>query len=124
MALGQEELGRRVKEARESANMTQRDLADAIDLRDAQSISNYERGLTEVPTRRLRRIAEATKKPLAFFLGPDENGVALAQGPEWQKQVLERMRALEEREERHGELLHELLLLVRGEQAQPESGGR
>lgn len=121
MSLGQEELGRRIKDAREQAKMSQRDLADAVDLRDAQSISNYERGITEVPTTRLRRIAEATKQPLAFFLGPDDPEVGLPQLSRWQAEVLDRMRLLEEREERHGELLHELLQIVRGTQGAEQS---
>jgi transcriptional regulator with XRE-family HTH domain len=121
MALGQEELGRRIKEAREQAKMTQRELADAIDLRDAQSISNYERGITEVPTPRLRRIAEATKQPLAFFLGPEDTEAGLPQLSRWQAEVLDRMRLLEEREEHHGELLHELLQLVRGRPGSEQS---
>lgn len=121
MALGQEELGRRIRQAREDANLTQRELADAIGLQDAQSVSNYERGVTEVSTRRLRRIAEATKKPLPFFLGPDENGHALAGESDWRIEVLDRMRALEEQEERHGELLHELLRLARGDEGSAQA---
>lgn len=76
MAMGQEELGRLIRQAREDADMTQSQLAAAIGLIHPQSISNYERGVTEVPAKKLRRIAEATKKPLAFFLGetPLTNG--------------------------------------------------
>src|SRR6266566_3944194 len=73
--LGQQELGERIKLAREDAKLSQRDLADAIGLRDAQSISNYERGITEVPPKRLRRIADTTKKPLEFFVQePSQDG--------------------------------------------------
>lgn len=114
MAMGQDELGRRIAQAREDARLTQRDLADKVGLADPQSVSNYERGVTEVPTKKLRRIAEATKKPMSYFLGPDDDPAEPVEGQEWRTQVLERMRALEEREERHGEMLHELLTLVRG----------
>lgn len=73
MALGQEEIGRRVKEARDSADLTQQELADRIGIAQGQTISNYERGTTEIPPKRLRRIAEATGKPLAFFVqDPDD----------------------------------------------------
>lgn len=68
MALGQQELGVRIKQAREDADLTQSELADRIGLKNgAQSVSRYERGETDVPMRRLRRIAEATGRPLDFF---------------------------------------------------------
>jgi transcriptional regulator with XRE-family HTH domain len=70
MSLGLEELGALIKQAREDAKLSQRALADKIDLKDPQSISNYERAITEVPVPRLRRIAEATGKPLSYFI-PD-----------------------------------------------------
>jgi transcriptional regulator with XRE-family HTH domain len=62
------ELGRRIKQAREEAGLSQTELADRIGLRHPQSISNYERGETEVPGKRIRRIAEVTGRPLSFFL--------------------------------------------------------
>jgi transcriptional regulator with XRE-family HTH domain len=68
VALGQEEIGQRIRQAREDAGLTQAELADKIDVATAQSISRYERGETEVSARRLRRIAEATGKPLSFFI--------------------------------------------------------
>jgi transcriptional regulator with XRE-family HTH domain len=68
VSLGLVELGRRIKQAREDANLTQQELADRIGIKTAQSISRYERGQTEVSTKRLRRIAEATSKDLAFFI--------------------------------------------------------
>jgi transcriptional regulator with XRE-family HTH domain len=71
MALGQQELGRRIREARDDAGLTQPELAEQLGLSHPQSISRYERGETEVPQRRLRRIAEVTGKPLGFFLTDD-----------------------------------------------------
>jgi transcriptional regulator with XRE-family HTH domain len=68
MALGQEEIGRRIAQAREEASLSQRELAEKIGVADAQSISRYERGVTEVRTRRLEKIAEATGKPLNYFV--------------------------------------------------------
>jgi transcriptional regulator with XRE-family HTH domain len=69
VSLGQEQIGTLVKQAREDADLSQQQLADRIGLRHAQSISRYERGLTEVPTKQLRRIAEVTRKPISFFVG-------------------------------------------------------
>src|SRR5678815_4606013 len=66
VAIGQEEIGRRIAQARDDAGLNQRQLAEQIGVADAQSISRYERGITEVSTKRLRRIAEVTGKPMAF----------------------------------------------------------
>jgi transcriptional regulator with XRE-family HTH domain len=67
--IGQKEVGLRIREAREAADeMTQQELADAIGVATAQSISRYERGETEVPAKRLRKIAEATGRPMSFFV--------------------------------------------------------
>lgn len=68
MAIGQEEIGRRIKQARDDADLTQQELADRIGVQTAQSISRYERGQTEVSTKRLRKIAEATGKELDYFV--------------------------------------------------------
>lgn len=113
MALGRDELGERIAKAREDAGLTQQELADRIGIKTAQSISRYERGATEVRTRRLERIAEATGKPLEFFIGERP-----ASGPRedaW-SEVLELLRGLQETEERNGGLLRELLLRLPGAQ--------
>ena len=68
VAIGQEEIGRLIREARESADLTQQELADRIGIKQGQTISNYERGITEVSTKRLRRIAAETGKPVTFFV--------------------------------------------------------
>jgi len=86
MAMGQEELGRLIALAREEANLSQPELAERIGLKHPQSISNYERGVTEVPPGRLRKIAEATGKPISFFLGED----AIPQDPDL-RQVLDKL---------------------------------
>ena len=72
VALGQDELGRRIKRAREDAGMTQPELAAAVGWAHPQSVSKAERGETEVPMPRLRRIADATGKPLGFFVRENE----------------------------------------------------
>lgn len=115
MALGQEELGQRIKEAREGADLTQQELADRIGIRQGQTISNYERGVTEVSTKRLRRIAEATSRPITFFVqeppvaGPVEDVVA------------GQLAALEERQEHVEELLRELLRRLPDARAEDEA---
>lgn len=102
VALGQQELGKRIRLAREDAGLTQSELAELLGLGHPQSISRYERGETEVPQRRLRRIAEATGKPLGFFLADGDEAEAPA-APladpatlALAKQILEELRALRE----------------------------
>lgn len=69
MAIGQEEIGNRIREARERADLTQAALAQLIGLTSGgQQISRYERGLIEVSPKRLRRIAEVTNQPMSFFV--------------------------------------------------------
>jgi transcriptional regulator with XRE-family HTH domain len=75
VAIGQEEIGRRIAQARVEAQLTQADLADKIGVATAQSISRYERGETEVSGKRLRRIADATGKPLSYFVQEPEEVV-------------------------------------------------
>jgi transcriptional regulator with XRE-family HTH domain len=94
MALGQEEVGRRIAQAREEAGLTQAELATRIGLRHPQSISNYERGETEVPAKRLRAIAEATGKDISYFLGEASAEVARAEA--WDE-ILLLLRSLDER---------------------------
>lgn len=120
MALGQEDLGARIKQAREEAGLSQAGLAERIGLKHPQSVSNYERGLTEVTTARLSRIADATRRPLSFFLEEPQEAPQPAQG--W-GEVLARIAELEAREQRQQELLLELLSLVRGAQGRPGASG-
>lgn len=81
VSLGQELTGKRIREARLKAKLSQQSLAEKVGLQQGQSISNYERSKTAVDTERLRLIAEATSQPLSFFLGepePEPDAVRLA----------------------------------------------
>lgn len=68
VALLREELGRRIKTARVAAGMSQRELATAIGLQNAQDVSRYERGVQQVPDYRIDLIAEATGRPRSYFV--------------------------------------------------------
>ena len=57
--------------ARESAGLKQQGVADQVGLRTKAAISDYENGVTEVPMRRLRRMAELYGWPLVLFTEPD-----------------------------------------------------
>lgn len=111
MALGAAELGRLIAKARDEANLSQAELAEKIGLKHPQSISRYERGETEVPAKRLRRIAEVTRKPLSYFLGADPEAELGGEGG-WENVVL-RLEALEQSEGQTQELLRELVELLR-----------
>ena len=65
-------LGAKIREAREAKVLTQKQLADALNLSEGQVISNYECGKNEVKRHRLKQIAEETGKPLEFFFEPEE----------------------------------------------------
>ena len=100
VALGQQEIGRRIHQAREDAGLTQSDLADLLGLGHPQSISRYERGETEVPQKRLRKIAEVTGKPLSYFVIDNLDAPRAPRSAEDQElqtlvhQVLEELREL------------------------------
>lgn len=57
-------LAARIKEAR--GEFTQRELADKLGV-DPISVSRWERGVVEPSSRRVRRIAEITGRPVEFF---------------------------------------------------------
>lgn len=95
VALGQQELGRRIAQARDEhkPKLSQQELAEKIGLRSAQSVSNYERGVTEVRHARLVRIADATGKPLSFFL---EEEITVPQTPVPESDIRELVAAVQE----------------------------
>ena len=71
VSLGQQELGRRIRQARDDAGLTQSQLAELLGLKHPQSISRYERGETEVPQRALDGLPLRVEDPC---LRPDEHG--------------------------------------------------
>lgn len=107
VALGQEAIGIRIREAREAAGLSQPELAERLGLAHPQSISNYERGVTEVPPKRLRRIAEITGRPLGFFVGEPAGLLEEAGGPAGR--LLDRLAELEAKVEAQGEATTETL---------------
>jgi transcriptional regulator with XRE-family HTH domain len=60
------ELSRRIRNARENAHLSQAELAKGVGVSD-KSISAYEQGRSTPPFEKLKRIAEHTSHPLAFF---------------------------------------------------------
>lgn len=66
------ELAKRIKVAREYARLSQQELGDILGLSD-KSISAYEKGRSIPPVEKLKKIAEATNRPLSYFTEEDED---------------------------------------------------
>lgn len=62
----QNEISARIKKARESVHISQRELGISIGVSD-KSISSYEQGRSVPPIEKLKKIAKITKKPLYYF---------------------------------------------------------
>ncbi len=65
-------LAKRIREAREQANLSQATLAKNIGVSD-KAISSYEKGRSVPPFENLKKIAEQTNRPLTYFT--DESAV-------------------------------------------------
>lgn len=62
-------IGSKIKEAREGASMSQKDLAEALGFESGTAISFIESGDRKVAVADLEKIAEVLKKDIKFFLG-------------------------------------------------------
>jgi len=63
-------LGKKIKQAREEARMSQLQLAVFLGLSD-KTISGYETGRIEIPVKHLIQMGEIFKKPISYFIGAD-----------------------------------------------------
>lgn len=59
-------LGKKIKEARLEANLSQIELSQALVVNE-KSVSSYEAGRTKPSVETLNKIAKKTNKPIAFF---------------------------------------------------------
>lgn len=62
-----QEIGRRIRQARETAGMTQEDLGRALGI-SGVAVGHYERAARSVGIAELERIAEALRRPVTWFL--------------------------------------------------------
>jgi transcriptional regulator with XRE-family HTH domain len=70
-------LADRIREARtERLSYSQTELAQAIGLKHSQSVSNWERGISEPLPKHLRAIADVAGVPVAWFYNGDEEAAA------------------------------------------------
>lgn len=72
---GKAELGGRIREARASKGWKQRELASEVEV-EPITVSRWERGATTPDLDVLRLVADATGKPLSYFVAGDEGEVA------------------------------------------------
>jgi len=81
-------LGNRIREARGSKGWKQRELASEVEV-EPITVSRWERGATTPDLDVLRLVAEATGKPLSYFVAGDEEAPA-SDGSETAIKMLER----------------------------------
>ncbi|MBA3724641.1 MAG: helix-turn-helix transcriptional regulator [Candidatus Levybacteria bacterium] len=60
------ELAKRIRTARQEARLSQSALGKSIGVSD-KSVSSYEQGRSTPPFAKLRKIAEATERPISYF---------------------------------------------------------
>lgn len=65
-------IGLKIKEAREFANMSQKELADKIGYESATAISLLEAGERKVSINDLQKMSDIFKRDIKFFLGQEE----------------------------------------------------
>ncbi len=71
-----ENIGAKIKEAREQLRLSQKDLGMSLGLSD-KAISAYEASRTLPPLETLVRIADELKKPLDYFINPNSQDYKL-----------------------------------------------
>ena len=66
--------GEKLRQARKAAGMTQKDLAQAVDLKH-NAVSNWEKGISSPDPETIRRLCEILRMPPNFFFESEESGV-------------------------------------------------
>lgn len=64
-------IGKKIRDAREAANMSQKDLASKLDYESATAISYLESGERKVSVVDLEKIATTLDRDIRFFLGSE-----------------------------------------------------
>jgi transcriptional regulator with XRE-family HTH domain len=87
-------LGKRIKEARRLARLTQAALAEKVGVAGKSSVAKWEAGDREPDQVTLRRIAEVTGCSVAFLLGESKEGPTPPSEPDWKslKQAIDDQR--------------------------------
>lgn len=72
-----DEIAVRIRKARREAHLSQLELGNGIGVSD-KSISAYEQGRSIPPFEKLKKIAECTRHPLAYFTEDNVNETTIA----------------------------------------------
>lgn len=75
MALSSKFIGERIRDVRESNNMTQKRFAEKMHMTQ-QTLSRYENGTTQIPYTELANISIEFSIPVEYFFGLDIDGVS------------------------------------------------
>ena len=65
--------GEKLRQARKAAGMTQKDLAQAVDLKH-NAVINWEKGISSPDPETIRRLCEILRMPPNFFFESEESG--------------------------------------------------
>ncbi len=106
------ELGGRIREARAAKGWKQRELASEVEV-EPITVSRWERGATTPDLDVLRLVADATGKPLSYFVAGAEEHVT----PEGGDDVLRKLESAAERLNAEADRIAGLLDEVRAELA-------
>jgi transcriptional regulator with XRE-family HTH domain len=92
-------LGDRIREARASKGWKQRELASEVEV-EPITVSRWERGATTPDLDVLRLVADATGKPLSYFVAADEETAATDKAVKHLERAAEKLSAQADRIER------------------------
>lgn len=70
-------IGGQIKKAREEEGLSQLDLAKLLDFESATAISLIEKGDRRLTTENLEKLADILHRPIAYFLGRDEEQITV-----------------------------------------------
>ncbi len=101
------ELGGRIREARASKGWKQRELASQVEV-EPMTVSRWERGATTPDLDVLRLVAEATEKPLSYFVADEAERPSVSDADEAVKKLERAADRLAAEADRIATLLEEL----------------
>ncbi len=100
------ELGRRLRQARLSANLTQERLAKKIEI-SFQQVQKYENGTNRISSSRLLAVSEALNLPVGYFF----EGLHKTEGEAFPDRIIRAARILDELPD--GMIKDQILLLIK-----------
>jgi transcriptional regulator with XRE-family HTH domain len=86
-------LSERIRDARKEAHLSQAALAHAIGVSD-KSVSAYEKGRSQPPFEKLKKIAQSTRRPIAYFTEEETNESTIVAKLQTIEQELEEIKKL------------------------------